>query len=575
MSIAVLTKKLHLHLSSTAVFPHMLTRQTLYELVVLSTSSCKVLRSSLTVASSDAHKWWDLSFAKSQMHIVDPAATMWSEARAKSAAAASASNSSRGSGHAPKPKKNASQKRAYSTKADKTSNKPIKTIGLKEKEQFEMHQSEVPLTRLARIFHYGTLAAGMSLSAASDGLKQYAQGNHKTVSLKSLFLSPSNIERMAKKFSKMRGAALKIGQMLSFQDLSILPAEIQQILMRVQNLAHYMPPAQLNRVMSRELGANWRKKHFASFEDVPFAAASIGQVHNAVTEDLLPVVVKVQYPGVADSIDSDLSNILMLLTALSMLPAGLFLDKTVANARLELKWECDYIREAQSLVRFRELLKDDPVFEVPKVLQQMSGEHVLTMERMRGTEIAKGDWDQETKNYIATNIMRLCLTELKQFKFMQTDPNWANFLYNEKTHKIELLDFGASREFRDEFVNDYVEILRGAVNGDTAKVEEYSLRLGYLTGNESSAMVEAHVNSIMVLGEAFAPRKNNEPFDFKNQTITDRVRDNIGLMLNERLTPPPEETYSLHRKLSGVYLLCAKLQATVPCADLFEKIVGR
>lgn len=552
----------------------MITRSTLYEVVAISTSACKVLRSSVSVVNNDILGWWNQSFVKSQMHVVDPAASMWNEARFKSQAAASSRSSL--------PKNKAApgklQRRAYSTKASgetsQSSDSP-RVIGMKEKEEFEMHQSEVPSTRLARIFHYGTLAAGMGLSAASHGLKQYAQGNHKSVSLKSLFLSPSNIERMAKKFSKMRGAALKIGQMLSFQDSSILPPEIQQILMRVQNLAHYMPPAQLNRVMSTELGSNWRKKYFASFEDVPFAAASIGQVHNAVTEDLLPVVVKVQYPGVADSIDSDLSNILMLLTALSMLPAGLFLDKTVANARLELKWECDYLREAQSLVRFRELLKDDPVFEVPKVLQQMSGEHVLTMERMRGVEIVKGDWDQETKNWIATNIMRLCLTELKDFKFMQTDPNWANFLYNKETHKIELLDFGASREFRDEFVNDYIAVLKGAVKGDRAVVEEYSMKLGYLTGKESLAMVEAHINSIMVLGEAFTPQKDGQPFDFKNQTITDRVRDNIGMMLNERLTPPPEETYSLHRKLSGVFLLCSKLQASVPCADLFEEIIGR
>lgn len=447
-------------------------------------------------------------------------------------------------------------------------------IGEKEKPEFNMSQSEIPSSRLARIFHYGTLAAGMGLGAASQGIKLYAKGD--AMSMKSLFLLPANIERMANKFSKMRGAALKIGQMMSFQDSSLLPAEIQSILLRVQNLAHYMPPGQLERVMAQDLGADWRARHFALFDDVPIAAASIGQVHTAVTKDLTPVVVKVQYPGVAASIDSDLNNLMMLLTASSILPNGLFLDKTIANARTELKWECDYIREAQNLIRFRDLMADETdVFTVPRVFHHLCGTRVLTMERMRGVEIVKGTWDQDTRNYIATQIMRLCLKELKEFHFMQTDPNWANFLYNEQTGCIELLDFGAAREFSDVFIRDYVQVLRAAIRKDREQVKQYLLKLRYLTGLESQLMVTAHVDSVMVLGEAFSPLDNHgRAFDFSRQTITDRVKDNMGVMLSERLTPPPEETYSLHRKLSGVFLLCARLNATVPCEELFREIIG-
>lgn len=583
--------------------------KSIFETVAIVSALGHVVRGTTAVVQKDVASWWNLSFVRALAQACDASQPMWSELQEKSLGAreketngSNANGSSpRGSTKAPGKSAGGNSKRTFSTstgafnvgwsqvrhyltknghdevkrrKPQKSKIVKPKLIGVEETKDHQLSQSEIPSSRLARIFHYGTLAAGMGIGAATHGIKHYASGNKLELTMKLMFLSPANIERMAKKFSQMRGAALKVGQMMSFQDLLILPAEIQQILLRVQNNAHYMPPGQLHRVMAAELGQDWRKKYFAKFVDVPFAAASIGQVHDAVTVDLTPVVVKVQYPGVLDSIDSDLNNLLLLLTALSILPKGLFLDKTIANARVELKWECDYIREAQNLIRFRELLQDDPVFEVPRVLHQMCGEHVLTMEKMKGIEIVKGNWDQETKDWIATNIMRLCLLELKKFKFMQTDPNWANFLYNDETKKIELLDFGASRDFSDAFVEDYVEVLRAAVRKDREAVEEYSKKLGYLTGLESPQMISAHVDSVMVLGEAFVPQEGDKPFNFREQTITDRVRENIGLMLNERLTPPPEETYSLHRKLSGVFLLCAKLGSTVPCAKLFEDIIG-
>lgn len=472
-----------------------------------------------------------------------------------------------------------SQKRQYSSfarggvRSYSTDSKPSdKVIGEEEKRDFTMDSSPVPSSRIGRLFHYGSLATGMGIGALGEGLRRLGDKN---ANAKSLFLNPANLERMVKKLSQMRGAALKIGQLLSFQDDKVLSPEVRTVLKRVQNTANYMPRGQLERVMSKELGRNWRTEVFSSFEDYPIAAASIGQVHRGVLlKDYKEVAIKIQYPGVASSIDSDLNNLLILLTASRFLPEGLFLDKTIEHARIELKWECDYLREAQAMETFRELLKDDPVFVVPEVYHDLSTEHILTMEHMKGVEITKGEWDQETRNWIATNIMRLCLTEVAKFQYMQTDPNWANFLYNEKTKKIELLDFGASTSYGDEFTHNYLEVLRAATRGDRKACEEYSLKLGYLTGLESKSMLEAHIDSILVLGEPFSLANEGKPFDFSNQTITDRVRENIGLMLRERLTPPPPETYSLHRKLSGAFLLCARLKAEVPCQKMFEEIVG-
>ena len=359
----------------------------------------------------------------------------------------------------------------------------------------------------------------------------------------------------------------------------MLPAPIQEVLQRVQDNADYMPPSQRDSVLASNLGSDWQSL-FSSFDDTPIAAASIGQVHRAtLASSGQEVAIKVQYPGVATSISSDLNNLSILLTASRLLPKGLYLDKTIANARTELAWECDYEREAACQERFRTLLADETdVFKVPAVIKEASGPQVLPAEMMSGIGVTKPllRLTQNQRDWIGTQILRLCLRELTEFSFMQTDPNWTNFLFNAESQRIELLDFGAAREYPARFVDPYVSLLMAASTHDKAAVRALSVRLGYLTGAESRTMLDAHVESVLTLAEPFrAGADKDEVYDFRDQTITDRVRTLIPVMIRERLAPPPEETYSLHRKLSGAFLLLARLGSRVRCRAMFIRSIER
>ncbi|KAG8846379.1 hypothetical protein FRB91_000868 [Serendipita sp. 411] len=433
-----------------------------------------------------------------------------------------------------------------------------------------MKASRVPASRIGRLFHYGSLAMGMGMGAASEYVRQTVNPSASG----SVLMSEANVSRLVDKLSRMRGAALKLGQFMSIQDSHMLPPQVEQIFRRVQNNAHYMPNWQMERVMVAELGPEWRG-HFSEFNPIPIAAASIGQVHAAkLASNGMPVAVKIQFPAVAESITSDLNNISLLLTASALLPKGLFLDSTLKATRAELEDECNYKREAECARRFRRELEGDERFEVMRIVDELSTEKVLTMERMMGVPIVLAEkWPQELRDEIATNIFSLCLRELFHFRFMQTDPNWTNFLYNTDTGKIQLIDFGASREYSKEFMDDWLRLLQAGVDGDNEQCVKYSLRLGYLTGEESKEMVDAHTRSIMLLAMPFR-RETPQPYNFEDQTISDEIRSLIPFMLQNRLTPPPRETYSLNRKLSGAFLLCGKLKARVDCSQVWTDVTA-
>ncbi|XP_034691988.1 protein ABC transporter 1, mitochondrial [Vitis riparia] len=433
-------------------------------------------------------------------------------------------------------------------------------------------ERRVPSTPFSRALGFAGLGVGIAWGTIQESAKRIVFGTPNSQDKQSAvspFLSEKNAERLALGLCRMRGAALKLGQMLSIQDETLVPAPILAALDVVRQGADVMPKKQLSQVLDAELGPEWKSK-LTSFDYEPLASASIGQVHKAVTKDGLEVAMKIQYPGVADSIESDIENVKLLLDYTNLIPEGLYLDKAMKVAKEELSRECDYELEATNQKRFRDLLSNSKGFYVPMVIDDISSKRVLTTELVSGIPIDKvALLNQGTRNYVGKKLLELTLTELFVFRFMQTDPNWSNFLYDDATRTINLIDFGAARDYPKRFVDDYLRMVYACANGDRDAVIEMSQRLGFLSGMESEIMIDVHVQAGFVVGLPFSKPGG---YDFRSSNITQSITNLGATMLRHRLRPPPDEVYSLHRKLSGAFLACIKLGAVVPCRELLLQV---
>ena len=414
------------------------------------------------------------------------------------------------------------------------------------------------------------MVGGVAGSMLVDGTRQLAQGRRPSIG--DLLLTPANARKIADRLATMRGAAMKLGQLMSMDTGDFLPPELTDILSRLRADAQHMPQGQLRNVLNQNWGRGWEKR-FASFGFKPIAAASIGQVHRAKTTDGRDLAIKVQYPGVRQSIDSDVDNVAALIKLTGLLPPELDIDPMLADAKAQLHEEADYAHEAAHLARFGELLAGDPDFRVPGLHADLTTTDILAMDYVESIAIEDTiAMDQTTRDGIVQRLVGLLLRELFDFRLMQTDPNFANYRFDPASGKLVLLDFGATRTVKDRVSNAYRTLLRGGLTSDMALMREGGLTLGMLHPDAP----ESH--KVAVLGmfdTAFEPLRIDGPFDFSSNEMTSELRGEGMAFAKERTfwQVPPVDTLFIQRKIGGVFLLGSRLKANTNVHRLIRDAV--
>ncbi len=286
-------------------------------------------------------------------------------------------------------------------------------------------------------------------------------------------------DQVAHALGNMKGAFMKLGQMASYLDTG-LPDHVRQALQGLQQDAPPMSPELAAGVVETELGAA-PDRVFMEWDPLPIAAASIGQVHRAITRHGRAVAVKVQYPGVDDAIRSDLDSAGVIFGAMGLALPGFEPGPLVEEIRARVVEELDYANEARNQRLFADFYRGHPFIHVPDVLMGLSTPRVLTTELADGVRFDEmSRWDPDERNQAAEAIYRFVFRSLYRLQAFNGDPHPGNYLFR-PGGQVSFLDFGLVKHFTPADMELFGDMIRAMVNDrDTARYREIVERIGLL-----------------------------------------------------------------------------------------------
>jgi predicted unusual protein kinase regulating ubiquinone biosynthesis (AarF/ABC1/UbiB family) len=422
-----------------------------------------------------------------------------------------------------------------------------------------------PAGRLARLGKVAALSARGSAGLAMRALRKVTGSDTQQT-------EHSMIGHVVQALGEMKGAAMKLGQALSME-VDALPPELQRLVARLQSEAPPIAYEEISAVIEEELGAP-PERLFAEFDPKPLAAASLGQVHAARLEDGREVVLKVQYPGIAEALESDFDNLSVVARAAGLTSKLLDGSDYVAELRREIALETDYLLEAERARSFRELLAREEDLLAPEPIPERSSSRVLCLTRVRGVTLQRfleSNPDASARWRVSEQLIRAVHGPFFQARRIHADPHPGNFLVTEEG-KLALLDFGCVKVFREDFVEAIRDFMRAELRGEAYDPLAGVRAAGFVVELDEEAARELLWETVRIATRSL----KTSCYDYAGDTTVPDMRA-LGLRRTRDFlrVRPPAEAVMLGRAVGGCAQNLRALGARGDFRSVYSRLVER
>ncbi|MCX5467699.1 ABC1 kinase family protein [Acinetobacter nematophilus] len=418
-----------------------------------------------------------------------------------------------------------------------------------------------------RFMKLASMTASIATKTVSNSIRNFNADEDQKNEARSKLFQDIGIQ-IADTLGEMKGAVMKVGQIAS-QYKDIFPPEVARAIAKLQRQAPAMPFIEIKQQVEKELGKPIDQA-FLYFDEQPFAAASIGQVHKATMKNGTEVVVKVQYPGVDEACESDLKQVRLALRLMGVLKVDKKLqDRLFKEIQDSLHEELNYEIEAQNLQVFRTFHQAlDTKIIIPKVFNEYSSRRILTLSLEKGESIETAStWDLDIRNEIGRRLILALGQQIFFLKRFHCDPHPGNFAFREDGSVI-IYDFGGVKTLSNEIITHFKALVRAARKQDITAIEQHLTDLDALaeTGKFPEELYKAWLEVLL--------RPLTTHYDFaENSAHHDGIKLVKKSLKYWDVFKPSPDTLMVNRTISGQYWNLIQLKVHDNLNDLFEELV--